>query len=103
MRLLGYSLIRFRGRSMGRALPDGSLALFRRRPKIERDDIVLVRHPEYGTFVRRVAAVSRKGRYALRGSKLSDDRKKRPDFVEGQHIDGVLVMQVRLPRALRRD
>ncbi|MEQ8410948.1 MAG: S24/S26 family peptidase [Erythrobacter sp.] len=50
---------------MRRILPGGTIALFARRRAYVRGDIVIVRHPEYGTIVRAIFAVSRDGRYSL--------------------------------------
>lgn len=52
---------------MGSTLPFRSFALFRRVRGVKRGDIVLVDHPRFGLIVRRVTAVSRTGRVALRG------------------------------------
>ncbi|MEM9837943.1 MAG: S24 family peptidase [Pseudomonadota bacterium] len=52
--MLGFTLIRVVGDSMGRALPDGSFALFRKTKSVSSGDIVLARHHRFGEIVKRV-------------------------------------------------
>ena len=91
MGLFGFTLVRVDGVSMGSTLPHRSLALFRRKRRVKKGDVVLVEHPEFGTIVKKVAAVSKSGRYALRGTSPASTSQGRLGHVEGQHIRGVLV------------
>ena len=54
--MFGLKVIRVAGDSMSPALPEGSFVLFRRASRYRIGDVVLVRHPEFGTIVKRIAA-----------------------------------------------
>lgn len=91
MGLFGFTLILVDGRSMGRVLAHRTLALFRRKRKVSKGDIVLVDHPEFGLIVKTVAAVTINGRYSLRGAKPDSTSEQRLGHVEGKYIKGTLV------------
>lgn len=94
MALLGFTIVRVDGVSMGSVLPHRTLALFRRRRRVTKGDIVLVEHPEFGTIVKCVAEVSKTGSYLLRGTSPASTSQKRLGSVEGEHIKGVLVFRI---------
>lgn len=94
MGLFGISLVFVDGRKMGRVLPHRSLALFRRKRKVSKGDIVLVDHPEFGRLVKRVAAVTVNGRYSLRGATPNATNEQSLGAVEGSMIKGSLVARL---------
>ena len=91
VRLFGFTLVRVDSASMGLTLPHGSFALFRFKRRVEKDDIVLVDHPQCGIIVKRIAAVSRSGRYALRGMSAMPNSEQLAVHVEGICIRGTLM------------
>lgn len=91
MGLLGFSLVLVNGRTMGRVLPHRSLALFYRKRKVSKGDIVLVKHPDFGTVVKTCAAVTINGRYSLRGARPNAENEERLGAVEGTYIRGTLI------------
>ena len=91
MGLFGFRLVLVDGRRMGRVLPHRALALFRRKRKVTKGDIVLVDHPQYGRMVKTCAAVTVKGRYSLRGARPNSQGEQRLGAVEGRYIKGTLV------------
>ncbi len=60
-------IARVYGRSLEPAIREGTFAVFRRKREVRRGDIVLVRHPELGKLVKKVATFTLKGRVALHG------------------------------------
>lgn len=92
--LFGITLVWVNGRRMGRVLPHRSFALFRRKRKVSKGDIVLVDHPEYGRIVKLVAAVTVNGRYSLRGAQPNSESEARIGAVDGRRIRGTLVWRV---------
>ena len=91
MGLFGWTIVLVDSRRMGRVLPHRSLAVFRRKRKVCKSDIVLIKHPEYGTMVKKVAAVTINGRYSLRGASPDAASEQRLGVVEGRYIKGTLV------------
>ena len=85
---------------MGRVLPHRSLALFRRKRRVSKGDIVLVDHPELGRIVKRVAAVTVNGRYSLRGAQPNSEGETRLGAVDGKLIRGTLVGRLTKGRSL---
>ncbi|WP_299191783.1 S24/S26 family peptidase [uncultured Erythrobacter sp.] len=71
--MFGFSIARVRGKGIELNLPEGSIALFRRRKTkaIRRGDVVLVDHPDLGRIVKKVTAVGRKGNVHLKGMSSS--------------------------------
>ncbi|MFU7527880.1 S24/S26 family peptidase [Qipengyuania sp. ASV99] len=94
MDLLGFSLVLVNGKRMGRVLPHRSIALFRRKRKVSKGDIVLVKHPEFGTLVKTCAAVTINGRYSLRGATPDAESELRLGAIEGRYIKGTLVAKL---------
>ncbi|MEP3420302.1 MAG: S24 family peptidase [Erythrobacter sp.] len=94
MALFGVTLVLVDGVSMGRVLPHRTLALFRRKRKVSKGDIVLVKHPEFGRIVKIVAAVTVNGRYSLRGAHPNSTSEERLGAVEGTFIQGTLVCRL---------
>lgn len=86
--LFGFRLVLINGRKMGRTLPHRSLALFKRKRKVSKNDVVLVDHPEYGRMVKTCAAVTINGRYSLRGATPNAEDEVRLGAVDGVHIKG---------------
>lgn len=91
MRVLGFCLVLVNAKRMGRVLPHRSLALFRYKRKVSKGDIVLVRHPEFGTVIKTCAAVTINGRYSLRGARPNAEDEVRLGAVEGRYIRGTFV------------
>lgn len=91
MHLFGFRLVLVDGRRMGRVLGHRSLALFRRKRKVSKGDIVLVDHPEHGRLIKICAAVTINGRYSLRGATPNAEGEERLGAVEGQFIKGTLI------------
>ncbi len=85
---------------MGRVLPHRSFALFRRKRKVSKGDIVLVDHPDYGRMVKMVAAVTINGRYSLRGANPNSETELPLGAVEGHCIRGTLIWRMTKGRAL---
>jgi len=83
-------------------LPDKSIALFRARKGLERGDVVLVDHPEFGVVVKKIAAVSKRGRYALEGTSQYSTSARRLGSVDPDRVQGTMVMRLRWPRWLPR-
>jgi len=79
-------------------LPNKSLALFRSRKGVERGDVILADHPEFGVIVKKVAAVSKQGRYALEGTSRHSTSPRRLGSVDPDRVHGVMVMRLGLPR-----
>lgn len=77
---------------MGRTLPHRSIALFKRKKKVSKSDIVLVDHPEYGRMVKSCAAVTVNGRYSLRGPRQNAEDEVRLGAVDGKHIKGTHIV-----------
>ena len=100
MRLFGITLVWVDGVRMGRVLPHRCLALFRRKRKVSKGDIVLVDHPEFGRIVKLVAAVTINGRYSLRGAHPNSDGETPLGAVEGRQIRGTLMWRLTKGRAL---
>ncbi len=94
MGLFGVTLVLVDGMRMGRVLSHRTLALFWRKRKVSKGDIVLVDHPEYGRMVKIVAAVTVNGRYSLRGAHPNSDSEERLGAVEGSHIRGKLLFRL---------
>jgi hypothetical protein len=92
--MIGLRIIRISGRHLEPSLPNGSFALFRSVKRVKRDDIVLVDHPELGLIVRKVAAVSLKGRIGLRGISRADAGERRLGNVDPDRVVGKLAMRV---------
>lgn len=88
MGLFGFRLVLIDGRRMGRTLPHRSIALFKRKKKVRKSDIVLVDHPEFGRVVKTCAAVTINGRYSLRGARPNSEEEVRLGAVEGIYIKG---------------
>lgn len=100
MGLFGITLVWIDGVNMGRVLPHRSFALFRRKRKVSKGDIVLVDHPEYGRMVKLVAAVTVNGRYSLRGAHPNSESESSLGAVDGCQIRGTLVWRMTKGRAL---
>ena len=79
---------------MGRVLAHRTLALFWRKRKVSKGDIVLIEHPEFGRMIKIVAAVTINGRYSLRGAQPNSDSEERLGAVEGSHIRGTLLFRL---------
>lgn len=75
-------------------LPHGTIALFRRRKAVDRGDVVLVEHPEFGVIVKRIYTVSLQGRYHLEGIGRFSTSRKKLGSVEREQIKGILVTKL---------
>ncbi|MEM6476048.1 MAG: S24/S26 family peptidase [Pseudomonadota bacterium] len=95
MSLFGFTFARIRGDSMEPMLPSGSLALFRARKRVERGDVVLVDHPEFGVIVKRARDVGEDGSVALEGTSPASTSPERLGRVERSRVQGVMVRQLR--------
>ncbi|MEM9501376.1 MAG: S24/S26 family peptidase [Pseudomonadota bacterium] len=94
MGFLDFTLVRIEGQSMEPMLPHGSFALFRSRKAVERGDVVLVDHPEFGTIVKRIYTVSRHGRCHLEGTGRFSTSRRELGSVERARIKGVLLAKL---------
>lgn len=75
-------------------LPHGTIGVFRSARGAKRGDIVLVEHPELGSIVRSVYAVSRTGRVSLHAFSRSGNEAERAGMVAPECIKGRLVLRV---------
>jgi len=98
--LFGMTLVWIDGTRMGRVLPHRSFALFWRKRKVSKGDIVLVDHPEHGRIVKLVAAVTINGRYSLRGKQANSTDETPLGAVDGRQIRGTLIWRITKGRAL---
>ena len=94
MSLLGFTFARIAGASMEPALPDGSIALFRARKRVEQGDVVLVDHPEFGLIVKRVRAVDEDGGAWLEGSSPASTSADKLGRVAAEQIRGTLLLRL---------
>ena len=96
MGLFGFTFVRISGHSMEPMLPADTIALFRTRKRVERGDVVLADHPEFGLIVKRVREVGERGALALEGLSPASTSAERLGSVEPAAIRGSLVWP-RLP------
>lgn len=88
--MIGIRLAWVSAKSMSRILPGGNIALFRKKRHYVRGDILLVRHPDHGTIVRRLHVIGRNGRYSL--EPLGGEKKRlnlgliEPGWVKGAMV-----------------
>ncbi|MEM7689386.1 MAG: hypothetical protein AAF291_10230 [Pseudomonadota bacterium] len=85
---------------MAPLLPFRSVALFHAVKRVKRGDIVLVDTAEYGRIVRKVRAVSVKGRVSLHRLSRIDGEVIRLDNVDPDRILGKLALRMRWARFL---
>ncbi|MEL7128553.1 MAG: S24/S26 family peptidase [Pseudomonadota bacterium] len=64
--MFGWHIIKIAGASMEPEVPAGSFACFRRRAAYGSGDILLVKHPRYGTIVKQLVNETAAG-IALKG------------------------------------
>ena len=82
-------------------LPFKSLALFRATKRVKRSDIVLVDHPEYGSLVRKVSAISvNSGRVGLRGICRSGNSARKLGNVDRDQVFGKVLFTMNWVRFL---
>lgn len=93
-----FKLARINGSSLGPKLLDGTFAVFRRRDKVKRGDVVLLNHPEYGWVIKKVHAVGRTGTISLHGLSDLSAGTQRPGPVASEHLYGRLLFKVPLIR-----
>lgn len=75
-------------------LNEGSLALFRRCKAVARGDIVLVEHPQFGTIVKKVSAVGRRGNIHLRGTSRHSTSARELGSVPRSAVAGVMLFKL---------
>lgn len=90
MALFGLTIARVTGPGMEPKLPHGSVALFRRRNKTKRGDVVLVEHPEFGRIVKQVSAVGRKGNVHISSTSRGGESSQELGSVPRANVLGVL-------------
>lgn len=81
-------------------LPFRSVALFYAVKRVKRGDIVLVDTAEYGRIVRKVRAVSVKGRVSLHRLSRVDGEVIRLDNIDADRVLGKLAIRMRWARFL---
>lgn len=92
--MFGYTVAQVKDRSLEPRLPQGSIVLFSSRKVPRRGEIVLVDHPEVGRFIRRVAAIGRKGSVFFRVERGECSEVGKIDRVRREHVLGVMVRRI---------
>ncbi|MEM9085254.1 MAG: S24/S26 family peptidase [Pseudomonadota bacterium] len=94
MSLFGITFVRIAGASMEPELPDGSIALFYARKRVEQGDVVLVNHIEFGVIVKRVRAVDIDGGVWLEGTSSASTSADKLGRVAASQVRGTLVFRL---------
>lgn len=94
MGLFGFTFVRIAGASMEPALPDGSIALFRARKRVEQGDVVLASHADFGAIVKRVRAVDEDGGAWLEGTSPASTSTEKLGRVTAGQIRGTLLYRL---------
>ena len=95
MPIFGFTIARIRGRSMEPELRHGTIALFRKRKRPVRGEVVLVDHPKLGRIARKVTTVGRKGNVHLAAtSRRVSGRCEKAGAVPREAVCGVLVRKL---------
>lgn len=84
---------------MAPLLRKGTLILFRRARHVKRGDVVLVDHPEFGTIIRKVFNVGRRGGVTLRACLNANSSIRELGSVDPALVRGRMVARIGwLPR-----
>lgn len=92
--MFGYTVSRVRDRNLEPRVPRGSIVLFSRRRVPKRGDVVLVDHPEFGRFIKRVSAIGRRGGVFFRVERGESSAIGKVDRVSRDMVVGVMVRRI---------